>query len=268
MILSSGTNQYPNHKFSFWEWSAPILQKPEEAVQKLKELHLEGRVVKDIIAVGMGYGWTADNILEMRCPREHKYAFVEKFFSDAERLLASDFQFRCAATVDEPLLIVFEDGDVLGISFDEGSSVRMELNTIPVDIEPGINRKNFHANRLFQNLIGKTILKTWVTATSVEPDFTWSHGLDLEEQLFYIDCIKMIFQDREKMWNRNTLQFSAWIDYGEIELRDRYDEVATISAAQVRQVVDGYSEIFRDVSEKKVSILKCRNRQLWRKRNG
>lgn len=45
------------------------------------------------------------------------------------------------ATIDEPVLIVFDDGDVLGISFDEGSSVRMELNTIPVTIEPGTNQK-------------------------------------------------------------------------------------------------------------------------------
>lgn len=87
MILSSGTNQYPNHKFSFWECSAPILQTPEEVLQKLKELHLEGRVVKDVIAVGMGYGWTEDNLLEMRYPPDRKRSFVEKLFSRHGSLL-------------------------------------------------------------------------------------------------------------------------------------------------------------------------------------
>lgn len=268
MILSSGTNQYPNHKFSFWEWSAPILQTPEEVLQKLKELHLEGRVVKDVIAVGMGYGWTEDNLLEMRYPPDRKRSFVEKLFSDAEQFLASDFRYRCVATVDEPLLIVFENGDVLGISFDEGSSVRMELNTIPVDIQPGINYKNFHANRLFQDLIGKTVLEARVTASSVKPEFTWSHGLNLEEQLFYIDCIDMVFHDPEKLWNRNMLQFNACFDYGEIELLDKNGRMATISSEQVRQVVDGYSEIFQSVSEKKVSVLKWMNKRFGRKRGG
>ena len=65
MILSNGTNQFPNNEFSFWEWSAPILQTPEEVQQKLNDPHPEGRVLKDIIAIGMGYGWTTDNILEM-----------------------------------------------------------------------------------------------------------------------------------------------------------------------------------------------------------
>lgn len=65
MILSERANQFKDNRFSFWEWSAPILQTPEVVLQNLKELHLEGRVVKDIVAIGMGYGWTVDNILEM-----------------------------------------------------------------------------------------------------------------------------------------------------------------------------------------------------------
>ena len=150
MILSNGTNQFPNNEFSFWEWSAPILQTPQEVLHKLQELHLEGRVVKDIIAIGMGYGWTTDNILEMSYSQEPEPFLLEKFFSDAECLLASDFQFQCSASTDQPLLIVFEDGDVLGISFDEGSSVRMELNTIPVDIQPGINYKTSMPTNCFR----------------------------------------------------------------------------------------------------------------------
>ena len=65
MIPSKGTNQFPDNTFSFWEWSAPVLQTPEEVLQKLNELRLDGRVIKDIISVGMGYGWTEDNISSM-----------------------------------------------------------------------------------------------------------------------------------------------------------------------------------------------------------
>lgn len=270
MILSNGTNQYPNNEFSFWEWSAPILQKPEEVLQKLQELRLEGRVVKDMIAIGMGYGWTTDNILEMTYSPDQESFLMENLFSDAERLLSSDFQFQCTASTDQPLLLVFEDGDVLGISFDEGSSVRMELNTIPIDIQPGINYKNFHANRLFRDLIGKTISEAWATATSKEPEFTWSHGLDLEEQSFYIDSVVLKFQDQEKVWKHPSLRFRAWFDYGEIELLNEEFEIATISAEQVQQLVEGYSasEFFQNVSEKKVTALKWIYKHFGRKRNG
>ena len=64
MILSNGKNKFPNNEFSFWEWSAPILQTHEEVVAKIKELKLQGRVIKSFYTVGMGYNWTEDNIGE------------------------------------------------------------------------------------------------------------------------------------------------------------------------------------------------------------
>lgn len=271
MILSEGTNQYPNNQFSFWEWSAPVLQTPEEVLQKLKELRLEGRIIKDIIAVGMGYGWTDDHICERAYPTlERVPSIFRKWFSESETLLASDFCFECTASIDEPLLIVFEDGDVLGISFDEGSSVRMELNTIPVTIEAGINYKNFHANRLFGDIIGKTVSEIWVNATSKEPDFTWSHGLDLEEQPLYIDEIMLSCHDITRPWMPYTLRFQAWFDFGTVELLDRDGKVATISAEQVARVVDGYmaAEFFQNVSSKKVAFLKWLRTKFGRKKNG
>ena len=62
MILSDGKNKFPNNEFSFWEWSAPILQTHKEVVAKIKELKLQGRVIKSFYTVGMGYNWTDDNI--------------------------------------------------------------------------------------------------------------------------------------------------------------------------------------------------------------
>ena len=196
MILSNGTNRYPNNEFSFWDWSAPVLQTPEEILQKLKELRLEGRVVKDIIAIGMGYEMCGDSLRDWA---RHVYKNMHPVLREQipeEKLFAfPDVCVSRSTTLDEPLLIVFEDGDVLGILFDDGSSVRMELNTIPVTIEPGINRKNFHANRMFQDMIGKSIVGVAVTATTEEPDFAWSHGLDLEEQSSYVESVAIIYDD-------------------------------------------------------------------------
>ena len=64
MILSDGKNQYPNNEFHFWEWSAPILQSPEEVIETWNKLKLKDRVVKNIFSVGMGYNWRDDDINE------------------------------------------------------------------------------------------------------------------------------------------------------------------------------------------------------------
>ena len=259
MIPSNGTNQYPNNQFSFWEWSAPVLQTPEEVLAKLNELHLEGRIIKDIIAIGMGYGWTDDSICDMAYnAREQLHPFLQKRVSEAEALFSSEIELGCSTTIDEPLLIVFEDGDVLGISLDEGSSARMELNTIPTTIEPGINYKNFHANILFQDLIGKTISDAWVNATSKEPIFTWSHGMDLDEQPMYINEIVLLCRDNEKPWLSRTLCFRAWVDYGTVELCDQWGEAVTIPITQVPQIVEGYpaADLFQNTSEGDVKFLK------------
>ena len=152
------------------------------------------------------------------------------------------------AELDEPLLIVFEDGDVLGISFDEGSCVRAELNTIPVSIQPGINYKNFHANRLFQDIIGKTVVAFSVTATTLEPDFTWSHGLDLEEQSSYVESVSIIYAD-EAGWQpyHRKLRFQADLDFGEVTLMDYDDTAVKLPVTELPYILEGFpdAEYFR-----------------------
>lgn len=252
MILSNGDNQYKNNEFSFWTWSAPVLQTPEEVVEKVKELKLEGRVIKDVIAIGLGYNWGDDDIL-CRVDHQHEqmHPVLKERITFEEAPFSPEISLNRDATIDEPLLIVFEDGDVLGISFDEGSSVRMELNTIPVTIQPGINRKNFHANRLFGDLIGKTISEIVVNATSAEPEFTWSHGMDLAEQPFYISSIVFVCQNAEKQYERFGLRFQAWLDYGEVELLDICGDAVKIPMTEVPQIVEGYpaEEIFKKANK-------------------
>lgn len=253
MIYSKGNNHFKDNQFSFWEWSAPILQTPEEVVQKIKELHLEGRTVKDIIAIGMGYGWTDDNISDMAYnAHERLHPILRKRISESDALLSADICLNCAATIDEPLLIVFEDGDVLGISFDEGSSVRMEMNTLPITIEPGINEKNFHADRLFRDMIGKTIMDVGVTLTTREPWFTGSHGMTMDDQHMYIDSIDLVYDDKTTERPYRRLRFRAFFDYGEVELIDYSGADVTIPITQVPQIVEGYpaADLFASCSQK------------------
>lgn len=247
MIKSEGNNRYQDNEFSFWEWSAPVLQTPEELLQKVKELKLEGRVVKDIIAVGMGYDWVDYSIIDRA---DHAYEslhpLLRKEIPEEIALYSEDVHLRCTAEIDEPLLIVFEDGDVLGVSFDDGSCVRMELNTIPITIEPGTNRKNFHANRVFQDMIGKAITEVRITATTQEPEFTGSHGLTLEEQPAYIARFELVYYRKSHKFPLRALSFYPWLDYGEVELVNYSGETVTIPATELLPIVEGYpaAELF------------------------
>lgn len=244
MIHSNGKNQYKDNRFSFWEWSAPILQTPEEVMQKFHELRLQGRVVKDIIAVGMGYNWrengiddTVYNALDQLEPEEKAQ------IPNPDDFLPDGLKLGCFTELDEPLLIVFEDGDVLAISFDEGSCVRMDLNTVPVDIEPGINFKTFHAGRLFKEAIGKHIIAADVMSSTEEPEFTGSHGLTLEEQSAYIIRLELVLGDGRNERFRRRLCFEAWFDYGFVELTDYQRETILFPATDVPWIVEGYMKI-------------------------
>ena len=241
MIISDGKNAFPDNRFSFWEWSAPVLQTPEEVIQKAHELRIAGRVVKDIVAIGLGYNWTLDEIDEsVYNAMERMHPMMRAQIPDPEAVLPKGVDLLCFAELDEPLLILFEDGDSLGISFDEGSCVRMELNSIPPSIGPGINRKNFHADRLFREMIGKRITAVEVTASTERPDFTGSNGLVLEEQPCYISKVDIVFDDDSHYRPQKRLSFSAWWDYGWVEIVDHSGQTLGIPSEKVPWLVEGF----------------------------
>lgn len=146
MIPSEGNNQFKDNTFHPWTWSAPILQTAEEVTAFVHEQKLIGRTIKDIQAVGYGYDWGYD----------YFYDIIKAIYENDRKALES-MDFPCSIEIDEPLLFLFEDGDILGIDFSDTSSIRMEMNTLPWGIHPCINNKNFHANQLFRDLLGSRI---------------------------------------------------------------------------------------------------------------
>ena len=241
MILSKGRDEFPEHKFDFWNWSAPILQTPDEVIRKARELRLTDRVVKDIIAVGEGYNWTEEWLDEAVYQAiERMHPLLKAQVSDSDAFLPRGVDLLCQAQIDEPLLIIFEDGDTLGISYDEGSCVRMSLNSIPLDIQPGINMKSFHAGRLFHHMIGKRIAAVEVTASTEYPDFTGSYGLTLGNQLSYISKVDLVYDDGSLHLPHPRLSFISHGDYGWVELVDDTGSTVGVPTEAVPWIVEGY----------------------------
>ena len=240
MIISEGKNNFKNNEFTFWEWSAPILQTHDEVTAKIKELKLQGRKIKNFYSVGMGYNWTDDTI------GSAIYNVLEGMINEKQISSKGPFPFLPHGVyisryveIDEPFLIEFEDGDVLGIDYSEGSSVRLEMNTIPKDIHYGTNRQTFHPNVLFDSLIGREIVAVEVTTSTECDDFTWSHGLDIDEQDAYITKIAIVCK-KDRDWEREKLEFSSFFDYGVVALTDGAGSIITIHAPDIKDVVDGF----------------------------
>lgn len=231
MIKTSGDNHFPENEFDFWTWSAPVLQTPEEVVAKIRELKLVGRTIKDICAVGRNYDFNGD-----------RYYDIFKAIREGDDKALAALEFPCLAEIDEPLLIRFEDGDVLGIDFSEGSSVRMDLNTLPWDIRPAINGRNFSAGRMFKEVLGRKIIDASITSSLNEPVFTGSHGLSLEKQDTYVRSLAFVCAANGRALQSPTwvdLSFESWVDYGHVYLKDG-SELLYLPGTDLREVTEGY----------------------------
>lgn len=232
MILSEGNNQFKDNTFDFWTWSAPILQTPEEVTAFVHEQKLVGRTIRDIQAVGFAYDWNFHDCF---------HDIIEAIYKKDRKALDS-MDFPCAIEIDEPLLILFEDGDILGIDYSENSSIRMEMNTLPWGISPCINRKNFHADRLFKDILGSRISNIILSSSiSTNPwDFPGWHGLD--EQSSYLQSFSFICQgcgQDGEVASPLEFKFESWFDYGYVALEKGSDPVR-LPAARLQEVLEGY----------------------------
>lgn len=227
MILSDGNNKFKNDTFDFWTWSAPILHTPEEVTAFVHDQKLLGRTIKDIQAIGYGY-----HLDYYDCFHD----IIEAIYKEDRKALDS-LDFPCAIEIDEPLLILFEDGDILGIDFSDASSIRMEMNTLPWGSRPIINPKNFHADRLFRDILGSRISNI-IISSSIKPSDTAS--TDPDEQPSYLDSFSFICHGQGgEAANQLELKFEADFDYGLVSLRD--DSVLMrLPAARLPDILEGY----------------------------
>ncbi len=230
MIPTNGNNQFKDNTFDFWTWSAPILQTPEEVTAFVHEQKLIGRTIKDIQAVGHGYDLRYD----------YFYDIIKAIYNKDRKALDS-MDFPCAIEIDEPLLILFEDGDILGIDYSDSSSIRMEMNTLPWGISPRI-RKNFHADRLFKDILGSRISNIILSSSiSTNPwDFPGWHGLD--EQSSYLQSFSFICQgcgQDGEVASPLEFKFEPLFDYGCVAL-EKESVPVRLPAARLQEVLEGY----------------------------
>lgn len=231
MLKSNGKNVFENNEFDWHSWSADVLQTPQEVYEAFDALNVVGKKIVSIRAIGLGY-----NLREERI-EDHIFSKVMESGQECPEFDSTNWHmlplsFPRYAVLDEPLLIILDDGSRLELDFSEGSSVRISKNCIPTDIKPGINANNFNAEKLFSCCIGADIMSLHVDCTDEFPCFTGSYGISLvDDQKKYIERIVL------QLTNGTQLRLEAFCDYGEIVATDDTGKALYLGFADLREVV-------------------------------
>lgn len=240
MLKVNGTNVFENNEFSWYAWSADVLQTPQEVYDAFDSLGVTGKKIVSIRAIGLGYNLREERIEDHILSKTRESGQKSPVY-DSTNWYTLPMTFPRYAILDEPLLIIFDDGSRLEIDFFEGSSVRISKNCIPVDIKAGVNTNNFDAAKLFSCCIGASIVAFHVEIVEECPCFTGSHGITIEdEQLIYVDRIDF------RLINGTQLRFNAMYDYGEIVATDATGKILELSFADLREVFND-DLVFEDV---------------------
>lgn len=240
MIPINGTNQFADRRFSFHDWSAPVLQTPQELMDALHSLHLEGRIIKHIHAnAAMIFNWGSDRIYEFLNSDYYELSYEEQIkLNDFTPYLKPYAWKHRSLQYGGPILIEFEDHDVLGVQFQAGSSVRMEMNTLPLDLCSKFPTFQPDTDLLFSPILGQRICGIDVQSTSIWPGFSEPYRLTLDEQPFYIGQFSFLCEStdlRDRRQYRLEWQYRDLDDDGYVVLTGEQDEL--LNAQEVLKIV-------------------------------
>lgn len=217
-----------NFNLSYWYKKKFIT--PEEVWEKLNSLHLEGRKIKRMKFVGFCYNFTEDWI------EDATYSGL-KDLPEEERQMKSDYdnidpetEFNREASIDEPFLIQFEDGDIFEIETPIESNFCIDMNTIPWGAPAEANLPNIDANVLFSECIGQVIEKIEVNTfiTDKEPLFREK----FDEEPFLRELVSDVALYLE---NGLVIDISGFLDFCEVGCYESEDKCSKITFEHLKK---------------------------------
>jgi len=224
MIYYREENEFIDNTFQDYQWTAPLIQNPDQLEEYLRAKSIVGRTIKGFRAIGYGYNLVTGDI------EDQVYRRLNGTLPDHELHAASNydnidpaFPIYRHAELSEPFIIVFSDGDRLEINFNGDSEVHIGLNSIPFEIKPGTNLNNFDANILFSCCIGCKIQAIEIIRRD-SPHDGWPsmYGEEWKKQQEFIDKIILRLNDG------NGLCFEALFDFGDVYVEDSNNKLITI----------------------------------------
>ena len=237
-------NSYDNFEkgeFSGSVWSAPVIISPEELKNRLRGYRLEGRTIADIKLIGYCYSY-AYHILESSVVIESD-EYDENYDPVGLEIDYDEF-LHTLAEIDEPILIRFEDGDVLELLEECDGEHRVSVNSIPWDIKAGINRPNVDAAVLFKDCIGRIITAVeFYTEKYDEKDNIWKtvNTAEYEGENYVTDIVL-------RLDDGNGLRFYGWTDYCHVVYVDHNNRLITKPFKEIAPAFYDMEELIADLT--------------------
>ena len=209
----------------------------------MDSFRLEGKRIADIKLIGFCYSMS-DHILESNIVIETDE--YDEFYEYIETGLEIDYDapITMFAEIDEPVLIRFADGDVLEVLEECDGEHRVSMNSIPWNIQAGINRPNIDASKFFKDCIGRTITSVEIhTGKNCDKDNIWKSMNTAEYKgKEYVTEIILRFDDG------NGLMFYGWIDFCHIVYVDHNNVSITKPFREVASSLFNLEELVADLT--------------------
>lgn len=200
-------------ELSHREWQVPKLSSPLEIRERLDEMNLTGRTIRNIRFIGYSY-FHEDKWLE-----NHVYINLPDDMSEDEKHnlshvdnIPSDFELFCNAKIDDPCVILFENGETFEIDALMDSEYMFSMNCISWDSDIADRERNVDAGVLFSQAIGKRIT-------------------EVEATVEYDKVLRIV------LWLENSIGIciSSWIDYCDVACIDRSNVLQTIRYGELKK---------------------------------
>ncbi len=199
--------------FDIFEWSAPVCETPEETLSRFNELDVCNKTIKDIRVIGAVWDSGLDAMKKLLIDSLKGEVVSENSgiprSDDYDMFLVDD-----SALVSEPLAIEFTDGTSFEFMPCQDDQSRMSVNTIPREVEDGLNHNNFSLSKvLFKDCVGGRI-----TGLEIRPESAFPANFQLDD-------------DWKADWTTIRYEFS---------LLDRFDQKKDLVVGHIKYPFERY----------------------------
>lgn len=184
MIISKGKDDFINNRFDKFRWSANTYETAEEILACFHVLGIYGKRIKGVSAIGAmpGYSlaeWQTKALCALNGVGIVKdYDIMDEWVEmyDGNRVkmddclnLMKNVPMKRSVILEEPFLVLFEDGNVLELLPCAPMGLRIGYNTLPKNMRDGVNRCEFDVGVLFNGYLSDAKfsgLKKIISATN------------------------------------------------------------------------------------------------------
>jgi hypothetical protein len=209
IVLNADNNVSVRTPFNYAEWSAPFYQSPWELKKCLDAFDVLNKPIKRIVFLSD----CGNSLTRISQAVENRLFDIDSGeWEGFHAYLYAELQ--RDEDSDDPVIIVFENGERLEIFFPAESTVRLSMNSIPYFIAA---TNSVDPNVLFSPCIGESIVSAEVKIKSHYDGFAFDYEDSLKNRNEFIDRVQF------KLSNGLYLSFSTHIDFSNIALIDSPD---------------------------------------------